>query len=61
MHVNAFTAARLDAWIDALNRAALDATGMRPNFGVTSCYLVQADGQVDLSLLGDAVFSPQGP
>lgn len=56
-HVNHFTAERLDGWIDALSEGSSAATGASPRFEVPTCYLSQADGAVDLSVVGEALIT----
>jgi peptidoglycan/xylan/chitin deacetylase (PgdA/CDA1 family) len=52
-HVNAFTAAHLDEWIDELDSAFEHQTGLPRTFGVPDDYLLEDDPAVDLTIICD--------
>lgn len=54
-HVNAFTAAYLDVWIDELLAAFEDLNGETPVLGIPDCYLRADDPVVDLAVVVDAL------
>lgn len=56
-HVNSFTAAYLDEWIDTLRDACIEQDGREPTFNIPDCYLNTADPPIDtaavwMALLG---------
>jgi peptidoglycan/xylan/chitin deacetylase (PgdA/CDA1 family) len=57
LHVNTFTAANLDAWIDEIEAAYSQKAGAAIVFDVPECYLTTPDGTVDRTLVEDLLRS----
>ncbi|HNO78542.1 MAG TPA: polysaccharide deacetylase family protein [Phycisphaerae bacterium] len=54
-HVNAFTAANLDAWIDEIETAYSQKVDATIELEVPDCYLTTPDAQVDRTLVEDVI------
>ena len=54
-HVNAFTAANLDAWIDEIETAYSQKVDATIELEVPECYLTTPDAQVDRTLVEDVI------